>query len=117
MQAHTLFDQATANGRGFRDVTPAAVAELRGAHVVDVRQPGEFNDTLGHVPGAVLVRLARLGEAARGWDPAAPVVLVCRSGARSGNAAAQLVAAGFTRVMNMAGGMMAYRAAGLPAES
>ena len=29
MQAHTLFDQATANGRGFRDVTPAAVAELR----------------------------------------------------------------------------------------
>ena len=58
-----------------------------------------------------------LGEAARGWDPAAPVVLVCRSGARSGNAAAQLVAAGFTRVMNMAGGMMAYRAAGLPAES
>ena len=48
------------------------------------------------------------------WDPAAPLVVVCRSGGRSSNAAAQLAAAGFTRVMNMAGGMLAYRAEGLP---
>lgn len=116
MQARTLFDQATPNGRGFRDVTPAAVAGLRDAHVVDVRQPAEFNDSLGHIPGAVLVPLATLGEAARTWDPAAPIVLVCRSGGRSSNAAAQLVAAGFTRVMNMAGGMLAYRSAALPVE-
>lgn len=117
MQARTLFDQATPNGRGFRDVTPAAVAELRDAHIVDVRQPAEFTDMLGHIPGAMLVPLATLGEAARAWDPAAPIVLVCRSGGRSSNAAAQLVAAGFTRVMNMAGGMLAYRSAALPAES
>lgn len=114
MQARALFDQATPNGQGFRDVTPAAVAALRDAHIVDVRQPTEFNDQLGHIPGAVLVPLATLAGAARTWDPAAPIVVVCRSGGRSSNAAAQLAAAGFTRVMNMAGGMLAYRAEGLP---
>ena len=116
MQARTLFDQATPNGRGFCDVTPAAVAALRDGHIVDVRQPAEFNDALGHIPGAVLVPLATLAGAARAWDPAAPLVVVCRSGGRSSNAAAQLAAAGFTRVMNMAGGMLAYRAEGLPVE-
>ena len=116
MPTPTLFDQATPNRQGFRYVTPAAVAAHRDAHIVDVRQPAEFTDSLGHIPGAVLVPLATLAGAARTWDPAAPVVVVCRSGARSSNAAAQLVGAGFTRVMNMAGGMLAYRAEGLPAE-
>jgi rhodanese-related sulfurtransferase len=117
MQGQTLYDQARPNGQGFRDVTPTAVAELRDTlHIVDVRQPGEYTGELGHIPGAVLVPLDTLARAASAWDPSVPIVLVCRSGGRSGNAAAQLVAAGFSRVMNMSGGMLAYRASGLPAE-
>ncbi len=118
MNATTLHDQATPNAQGYRDVTPAAVARHRDAlRIVDVRQPAEYSGELGHIPGAVLVPLATIGAASLAWDSAAPVVLVCRSGARSGAAAAQLTAAGFTRVMNMAGGMLAYRAEGLPAET
>jgi rhodanese-related sulfurtransferase len=43
-------------------------------------------------------------------------VLVCRSGARSAGAARVLVEAGFLRVMNLAGRLIAYRAADLPVE-
>jgi rhodanese-related sulfurtransferase len=50
-------------------------------------------------------------QAAR-WDRGADIVVVCRSGGRSARAAEALVAAGFRRVMNLAGGMLAYRAAG-----
>jgi hypothetical protein len=41
-------------------------------------------------------------------------LLVCRSGVRSEKAAGQLVAMGFTRVMNLRGGMLAWNTAGLP---
>ena len=50
------------------------------------------------------------------WDADAEIVLICRSGARSGRAAGSLARAGFTRVMNMTGGMLAWNAAQLPVE-
>jgi rhodanese-related sulfurtransferase len=40
-------------------------------------------------------------------DPAAPTVVVCRTGNRSGRVAAFLVAQGFTDVRNLVGGMNA----------
>jgi rhodanese-related sulfurtransferase len=40
--------------------------------------------------------------------------MVCRSGARSGRAAAALLGMGFTDVTNLTGGMLAWNAAGLP---
>jgi rhodanese-related sulfurtransferase len=42
------------------------------------------------------------------------VVCVCRSGARSSAALAQLQQAGYTNIRNLAGGMMAWQANGLP---
>ena len=41
---------------------------------------------------------------------------MCRSGARSAKAASSLVALGFENLMNLAGGMLAYVDAGLPAQ-
>jgi rhodanese-related sulfurtransferase len=41
---------------------------------------------------------------------------VCRSGGRSGRVAAYLASEGFTRVMNMVGGMLSWNAARLPVE-
>lgn len=117
MTTPTLFDRGTPTPHGFRDVSPADVAAARGTvQLVDVRQPAEYTGELGHIPGATLVPLGELLKAARAWDREAPVVLICRSGGRSSSGAADLIAAGFRRVMNMTGGMMAYNARGLPIE-
>ncbi|MBP8810748.1 MAG: rhodanese-like domain-containing protein [Kofleriaceae bacterium] len=102
---------------GYRDVSPAATLAARGAvRLIDVREPHEYTGELGHIAGAELVPLATVLDASRAWERERDVILICRSGARSGRAAEALVAAGFARVMNMAGGMLAYNAAGLPVE-
>lgn len=107
-------------------LTPVGVPELSGHAVraldprslrlVDVREQDEFRGELGHVPSAQLVPLATLAAAARAWDPAQPIVTICRSGGRSGKAALQLAAAGFARVASMHGGMVEWNAEDLPVE-
>jgi sulfur-carrier protein adenylyltransferase/sulfurtransferase len=110
-----LFEQATTNVQGYSDVTPQLVHDTLGqVRLIDVREPGEYNAELGHIPGTDLVPLAGVLGAAASWDRDAELVVVCRSGGRSGRAAQGLVAMGFRRVMNMSGGMLAYNAAGLP---
>ncbi len=84
--------------------------------IIDVRAPEEFTGELGHIPGAELVPLATLEERAESWNKDEPLVVVCRSGARSARAAGTLAAAGFTRVANLSGGTLAHVAAGLPVE-
>jgi rhodanese-related sulfurtransferase len=82
--------------------------------VIDVREPGEFVGELGHIPGAELVPLGNLAKAAQSWDRNDEIVVVCRSGARSANAAVTLTRLGFSRVRDLRGGMLAYNAARLP---
>ena len=67
-----------------------------------------------HYLGLQHVPLATFSARAGDWRQGDEIVLVCRSGARSSQAARILVAAGFQRVMNLAGGMLAYHRAGLP---
>lgn len=114
--SHALFDSSPASPGGlFRDVEPHALAPHLGSlHVVDVREPDEFVGELGHILGADLVPLGTVDGAAKAWDRAADVVVVCRSGKRSTEAARKLVALGFQRVMNLRGGMMGWDAAALP---
>ncbi|RKH71582.1 rhodanese-like domain-containing protein [Corallococcus aberystwythensis] len=71
-----------------------------GATLVDVRTPEEF--AAGHLPGAVNIpvdelpqRLAELGS------PEKPLVLYCRSGARSSRAELLLKERGFQDVFNL----------------
>lgn len=94
------------------EIGPAEVADLRvrGAVLLDVREDDEWS--AGHAPDAVHVPLARVGEAASRFA-GQQVLTVCRSGARSGRAAKTLAAAGVD-VRNVAGGMAAWAAAGLP---
>jgi rhodanese-related sulfurtransferase len=97
---------------------PAAARELLRQHpealLLDVRNPDEWNDDLGHIEGARLLPLpeleSRIGELAAWKDK--PVVTVCRVGARSRTAAEEMAAAGFQNVSNLAGGMAAWRQAG-----
>jgi rhodanese-related sulfurtransferase len=92
----------------------AFIAAHPGVLVLDVRNPDEWNDDLGHIDGARQVPLpeleARLGELAEYREK--PVVAVCRSGGRSAQAAEMLVKAGFKQVWNLEGGMQAWRQAG-----
>jgi molybdopterin/thiamine biosynthesis adenylyltransferase/rhodanese-related sulfurtransferase len=87
-----------------RNVDAAQALELArgGYRVVDVREPHEWR--AGHVVGATLIPLAdlpgRSGEELPDRD--APILLYCRTGSRSGRAAAFLAGQGYRRVANLA---------------
>jgi rhodanese-related sulfurtransferase len=107
---------------GIWEIQPTALQEqIAGKkaseiQIVDVREPSEFSDSLGHIRGARLLPLSEL--AARIGEIAAdrPVVTVCRSGARSAQATVLLQKAGFNLLANLAGGMLRWRAESLPVE-
>lgn len=84
--------------------------------LVDVREPEEFNGSLGHIAGAKLLPLGFLIERKLEMAKDQPVVVVCRSGARSAQATVLLRNAGFARVANLAGGMLRWRAQRFPVE-
>lgn len=73
--------------------------------LVDVREPSEVAG--GTLPGAVNIPLGELAARIDELDRSRRVVLLCRSGARSANAAALLAGAGFPDVVNLVGGMLA----------
>lgn len=94
---------------GVVEVTPSWLAKnLRGVRLVDVREPDELRGPLGSLSGSENVPLDTIGSACDGWDREAPLVLVCRSGGRSGQAAAILEARGFRRIASLQGGMVAW---------
>ena len=65
----------------------------RGAIIIDVRQPHEFSR--GHVEGAINIPLNEMMSNIREIKQQnKPIITCCRSGARSGNAAATLKSAG-----------------------
>ena len=104
------------------NLTPQEAFErLAGGDTVllDVREPIEWEV---HIVGAVQVPRGVLEFVAdpssprhnAALDPARPVVVHCRSGSRSALAAATLKDLGFTNVANIAGGITAWKDAGLP---
>jgi len=100
------------------EVKPAWVAAHLGQfQLVDVRRLDEYVGALGRVPGSQLAPLPNLDAAAEGWDPSAPIVVVCRSGGRSGRAAVTLEQKGFQHVASMEGGMLAWNDAALTIET
>ena len=99
---------------GFWEVPAAWVEEHVGAlQLVDVREPAEFTGPLGHIAGARLVPLGGLAGAVEQFDRDRPVVTVCRAGGRSAQATVMLQRAGFSKVANLAGGMLQWHAQGL----
>jgi rhodanese-related sulfurtransferase len=100
---------------GIHEIQPAMLAEnLADAQVVDVRERDEFVGPLGHIAEAELIPLDQLAKRADTLARDQPVVMVCRSGARSAQATVILQRQGFTQVANLAGGMLRWRAEGLP---
>ncbi len=101
---------------GLWEISPHALAEVVSkVQVVDVRESEEYTQGLGHIEGALLVPLGQLEGRLAELPRDRPIVTVCRSGARSARAAAMLGKAGFAEVANLRGGMLRWRAEGLPA--
>ena len=102
---------------GIWEVQPHWLEEhLREVQIVDVREPDEFNGPLGHVPGAKLIPLGSLLKKTQALSKTTPIVIVCRSGARSAQATVLLGKAGFEKVANLSGGMLRWRTQRLAVE-
>lgn len=93
-----------------RGVTHVSVHDIKAAldarrrfFLVDVREPVEYE--AGHIPGAVNVPLGRLEQEAAGWEREREILVICGGGRRSVLACRRLLAMGFTRAMNVDGGM------------
>jgi rhodanese-related sulfurtransferase len=84
------------------------------ALVLDVRDPGEYG--AGHILGARNVPLSRLDDGDLVKRKDRPVIVYCDAGERSGKAISSLRKQGFSRVVNLSGGLRAWQQAGLPVE-
>jgi rhodanese-related sulfurtransferase len=87
----------------------ARLAEDGAVLLLDVREDDEWDS--GHAPQALHTALGALVPADIPGDR--PVITVCRSGKRSGEAAKRLAGAGLD-VRNLSGGMRSWTEAGLP---
>lgn len=107
----------TSSGEESDDDTPqigprAAKAMVDGgALLLDVREPGEWCSE--HAPAAMSLPVGRVRTLQHELPRDRPIVVVCRSGGRSAAVTASLRRSGFDAV-NLAGGMCAWAAAGLP---
>lgn len=100
-------------------ISPKQLFELQqtgsGIELIDVRTPVEYREV--HVPFARNVPLDQLDAAqvTAGRSAASqPLYVVCRSGSRGKQACEKLQAAGYTQVVNVEGGTLAWDQAGLP---
>ena len=95
------------------DTATAQAMLARGALLVDIRDPDEYGR--GHIPGSRCIPLAALSGAPQLGQGEGPVVFHCRSGMRTAaNAALLQAAAGGRDACVLAGGLDAWRRAGLP---
>jgi rhodanese-related sulfurtransferase len=103
--------------RGIKEVDCTAALQLinhKNALVLDVRDDGEYK--AGHILNSTQIPLGKLnervGELAKYKEQ--PIVVVCRSGNRSGTACAALGKHGFNQAYNLTGGVTAWQKASLP---
>ncbi|MBT3425419.1 MAG: MBL fold metallo-hydrolase [Gammaproteobacteria bacterium] len=103
---------------GIWEIEPAMLEQLNCAYqLVDVRSQAEFDGPLGKINQAQLIPLDQLSERSGELDSEIPVIMVCRSGARSAQGLLLLQKQGFKKIANLAGGMLRWRAEGFKTES
>jgi rhodanese-related sulfurtransferase len=102
---------------GIKEISVHELAEwmdddARPLRIIDVRTPQEI--ARGTVPGAEAMPLHTLPMHAAQVEKEGPVVFVCRTGARSGQACAFMAQRGHDNVFNLRGGLMDWARNGLP---
>jgi rhodanese-related sulfurtransferase len=112
-----FFRRGAAARPQIRTMTPAELhqrmQEKDRLTILDVRSPDEYAHD-GYIAGSRLIPLPALHQRSGELPKDQPIVIVCRSGNRSGVACEHLAALGITNTYNMVGGMLAWRRAGLP---
>ncbi len=92
-----------------RDVSTDELREKKNSVViVDVRRPDEWVGEYGHIPEAEHIVLDMLPMKIQELPKDKTIVFVCRSGARSGQAAAFAQENSYQHVYNMKGGMIEW---------
>ncbi len=98
------------------EITPVEVQQrlARGdrLYLLDVREHEEYVEA--HIPDSVLIPLGQLSRKLSSIPKDATIIAICRSGNRSGVAADMLRRAGYSDVLNLNGGIIAWARAGLP---
>jgi rhodanese-related sulfurtransferase len=80
--------------------------------LLDVREPNEFAEV--RAPGALLIPTSAFTDRLDEVPADRPVLVICRTGVRSGAVTGFLARNGRDDVANVAGGMEAWERAGLP---
>ncbi|KAF0111163.1 MAG: hypothetical protein FD147_1101 [Chloroflexi bacterium] len=93
-------------------VENASERYANGAYLLDVREQSEWNEA--HVEGAVLIPLGELSNRIAEIPANQDVLIICRSGNRSGQARDILRAAGLMRTTSITGGINQWTTIGLP---
>lgn len=109
------------SAKGGADIATISVGELHQRLqtpgekplVVDVREQNEYD--AGHIEGVRLAPLGNVEDSLADVPKDREILLICRSGNRSGKAAERLAARGYTNLRNVEGGMLAWEANGYPA--
>jgi adenylyltransferase/sulfurtransferase len=103
-------EQSTMTNSQSLEITPMELKQRldRGDKltIVDVREPHEYQ--INRIPGSVLIPLGDIPKRVNELDPEAELVMQCKSGVRSGKAADFLRSQGYTRVLNLKGGILAW---------
>ena len=112
----SLFASSMALAENIPAISPQEALQMQTqnqAVIIDVRENDEWN--AGHIAGAIHVPLSEITnhipELSKYQN--SPVIMQCKSGARSAKAADILAKAGFSKVHNLAGGLNAWQKANL----
>ncbi|MFD2370116.1 rhodanese-like domain-containing protein [Brevibacillus sp. GCM10020057] len=99
--------------KGLRNLTAEQfrqrVNQKSGVVLIDVREPHEYKR--GYIPTAVNIPLSQLGKRVKEISSKNEVLLYCRSGMRSKQAAKILSKHGFTNMAHLKGGIMTWQGA------
>lgn len=104
---------------GIKDIGVMEAVQLinhKDAVVLDVREESEYHS--GHVAHSRHIPLGTLGKRHAELEKfkGRPLIVICRSGARSGTACGILRKSGFEQVYNLSGGVGAWQQENLPLE-
>ena len=108
--------QRNMSGARVNTLEATILINQKDALILDVREPGEFAQE--HIINARSIPAGeieqRIKEISRFKEK--PVIVTCQTGASAGGAAGILRKHGFTNVVNLSGGIAAWKQAGLPTE-
>ena len=92
---------------GIKQISPKELEEKKGMMILDVRSDKEYEQ--GHIPGAVHVQLADIGDKIKKLKKDKELVVYCRSGNQSIWAIKRLMGMGYKNLYNLKGGYSAWQ--------